>query len=58
VDELEARLLKHGKDIEFYRYDDAGHAFQNFTNTDRYRESASEDAWAKAIAFFDRHLKT
>lgn len=57
VDELEARLRKHGKDIEFQRYDEAGHAFQNFTNADRYREAASEDAWAKAIGFLDRHLK-
>ncbi|MDE0539079.1 MAG: dienelactone hydrolase family protein [Rhodospirillales bacterium] len=57
VDELEAALEAGGKSYEFHRYDGAGHAFQNFANEERYREDASEDAWAKAIAFLDRHLK-
>ena len=51
------RLEAGGKSYEFHRYDGAGHAFQNFANEERYREDASEDAWAKAIAFLDRHLK-
>ncbi len=57
VDALEAALLRHGKRHEFHRYDKAGHAFQNFANPDRFRAEASEDAWAKAIGFLDRHLK-
>ena len=57
VDELEAALEAGGKSYEFHRYDGAGHAFQNFANEERYREDASEDAWTKAVAFLDRHLK-
>ena len=41
----------------FRRYDGAGHAFQNFTNLERYRERQSEDAWAKELEFFQRHLR-
>lgn len=57
VDELEAALKQQGKHAEFHRYDGADHAFQNFASADRYNEAASEDAWEKAIAFLDRHLK-
>jgi carboxymethylenebutenolidase len=41
----------------FYRYDGAGHAFQNFPNEKQYRRQQSEDAWEKVLAFFDQHLK-
>ena len=58
VDELEAAMQRHGKPYEFHRYDGAGHAFQNFANLERFRPEASEDAWAKAIDFLDRHLKS
>ena len=58
VDELEAAMRRHGKDCEFHRYDEAGHAFQNFANPERFRPEASEDAWARAIDFLDRHLKS
>ena len=57
VDELESALRRHGKPHEFHRYDGAGHAFQNFANPDRFRPEASEDAWARAVDFLDRHLK-
>ncbi len=57
VDELENGLEKNGKHFEFHRYDGAGHAFQNFANPERYREAISEDAWGKAIAFLDQHLR-
>jgi carboxymethylenebutenolidase len=56
VDALEAALKENGKAYEFHRYDGAGHAFQNFTNDDRYRPQASEDAWTKAIDFLGRSL--
>ena len=36
-------------------YPDADHAFANPTGT-RYVAEAAEDAWAKTIAFFARHL--
>jgi len=57
VNDYEAALKKAGVSCVFHRYDGAGHAFQSFNNPDRYRERASEDAWKKVLAFFDRHLK-
>jgi len=57
VDELAAALESAGKEFKFHRYDGAGHAFQNFTNEERYRDVQAEDAWTKAIEFLDRHLK-
>ena len=57
VEAYSAALSEAGISHEFHQYDDAGHAFQNFPNEERYREQASEDAWAKCLAFLDEHLK-
>jgi carboxymethylenebutenolidase len=57
VNDYEVALKKAGVPYEFYRYDGAGHGFQDFHDTNRYRKEQSEDAWSKAIAFLDRHLK-
>lgn len=57
VDDYEAALKSAGIAYEFHRYDGAGHAFQNFPTPERYHEQASEDAWAKALTFFDKCLK-
>jgi len=57
VNDYEAALRAAGVRYEFHRYDGAGHAFQNFPAPERYREAASEDAWARALAFLDRHLR-
>ena len=35
---------------------EAGHAFQSFNNSERYRKEANEDAWQKALAFFAQKL--
>ena len=56
VDEYLAALAAAGIDHEFHRDDGAGHGFQDFTNPERYRAEQSEDAWRKAIAFFERQL--
>ena len=56
VDDYEAALRAAGVHREFHRYDGAGHGFQDFNMPQGYREVQSEDAWAKAIDFFDRHL--
>ncbi len=56
VDDYQAALDANGVANEFHRYDGAGHGFQDFTNPERYRESQSEDAWQKALAFFHQHL--
>ena len=58
VDDYEAALREAGVRHEFHRYDGAGHGFQDFTNEERYREAASEDAWQRALAFLHRELGT
>jgi carboxymethylenebutenolidase len=57
VNDYEAALKAAGVSYEFHRYDGAGHGFQDFNDENRYRKAQSEDAWEKAIAFLDRHLK-
>ncbi len=44
-----------GKDLEFYIYRDAAHAFANPSGTE-YNPVAAADAWAKTTAFLDRAL--
>ena len=56
VNDYEAALESNGVTHCFHRYDGAGHGFQDFNNTERYRKAQSEDAWQKALAFFGEHL--
>jgi carboxymethylenebutenolidase len=56
VNDYEAALESNGVAHSFHRYDGAGHGFQDFNNTERYRKAQSEDAWQKALAFFGEHL--
>lgn len=56
VDRIDAELDRLGKEHSFYRYEGAGHAFQNFCNVERYREAATQDSWAKTTAFLHRTL--
>ena len=48
-------LKKLGKNYEFHRYDDAGHAFFNAARI-AYRPEQALDGWAKVDAFFHKHL--
>ena len=57
VDDYDNALARAGVPHSFYRYDGAGHAFQNFPNENQYRQEQSEDAWEKVLAFFDQYLK-
>lgn len=57
VNDYDAALTKAGVEHVFHRYDGAGHAFQSFNNPERYRKEASEDAWAKVLAFLGEKLK-
>ena len=57
VDAYDAALTKAGVEHVFHRYDGANHAFQNQLAPDRYHPQAAEDAWKKALAFFDAKLK-
>ncbi len=58
VNDYEAALKNADVTYEFHRYDGAGHGFQDFHDSNRYRKEQSEDAWDKAIAFLDQHLKS
>lgn len=58
VDRIDAELTRHGKPHEVHRYTGAGHAFLNFMNAERYRPEQAKEAWQKALAFLDRHLKS
>ena len=51
-----AELEKHNKTYEFHMYPGAGHGF-NCNARDSYRPEAAADAWAKAMAWFDKYLK-
>jgi carboxymethylenebutenolidase len=61
VAELERKLDAAGVRYEFHRYV-AQHAFANEAPPDpkvatRYDAKASDTAWKRTVAFFDRHLK-
>jgi carboxymethylenebutenolidase len=53
---IEAELKKQGKTYEFHMYPGCGHGF-HCDGRASYRHEAAKDAWAKTIAWFDRHLK-
>ena len=51
VDKIEAEMKRNGLTVEFHRYADAGHAFQDHTNPERYHQASADDAWQKNLAF-------
>lgn len=53
---LDEELKKHGKHHEFYSYENAGHAFLDFTK-DSYRKHADDASWPRTVEFLSRHLK-
>jgi len=55
---IDAELDRHRKVRESYSYPGAGHAFMNqiTERNNRYRHEAAQDAWAKTLAFFDKHV--
>ncbi|MBQ1482669.1 MAG: dienelactone hydrolase family protein [Erysipelotrichaceae bacterium] len=56
VDETERILKEKGKDIDFYRYDGAGHGIWYYDKP-MYRQAAAMDSFNKALEFFDKYLK-
>jgi carboxymethylenebutenolidase len=56
VDIHEADLKKHGKNYQFYRYDDAGHGIWYY-HTPMYRPQQAMDSWEKTFDFFEEHLR-
>jgi len=57
VAKMAEELTRHNKWFEFHSYRGAGHAFENFTNADRYRARAARAAWGETLAFFEERLK-
>jgi carboxymethylenebutenolidase len=55
VDELEQILKDNGKQYEFHRYDDAGHAFFS-PDRPSYRVAAANDGWERIEGFHATHL--
>jgi len=55
VDRTEAALKRFGKNYEFHRYDQAGHAFFAWYRAN-YRPEQAQDGWKKVFAFFERSL--
>lgn len=53
---MEHELAKLGKDATIVIYPEADHAFANPTGNN-YQAGPAEDAWAKTIAFFAKHLQ-
>lgn len=56
VNKIDAELTRLKKWHEFHRYNNAGHAFQNFW-VERYRERASRASWTEMLAFLTEYLK-
>ena len=56
VDEFRSTLEKLGKTHEVYIYPGAGHAFMH-DGQPSYRPDAARQAWARTLAFLQKHLK-
>ena len=54
---IAGELDKHNKSYEFHSYPGCGHGF-NCNARSSYRPESARDAWAKAMAWFDTHLKS
>ncbi len=57
VDRLDAEMTRLGIAHAFHRFDGAGHAFQDFTDTRRGREPQGAEAWAATLEFLRGALK-
>lgn len=57
VDKLDAELTRLGVRHDFYRYDQTGHAFQNFANPQGFRPGPAQDSWDKTLRFLGDVLK-
>lgn len=57
VEELRAVTAKADYPTSIVRYPDAGHAFANDPASPRYVAQAAVDSWARALDWFDAHLR-
>ena len=51
-----AALRAAGKDVTYFNYEGANHAFNNDTSAERYDKAAADLAWKRTLRFFRRHL--
>ncbi len=59
VKAFEAALKSKGnQSVEFIFYPGAPHAFFSDDRPQVYKKEASDDAWKRCLAFFDKHLKS
>jgi len=54
---LEAKLKEYNKTYEMKFYDGAGHAFNNDTGPN-FNAAAAQDAWPRAVAWFNKYLRS
>jgi carboxymethylenebutenolidase len=54
---FEEALKKANIEYTLYRYEGAGHAFNNDSNPERYNKEAAELAWKRTIEFFKNKLE-
>jgi len=51
-----AALRAAGKNVTYFNYEGANHAFNNDTSAERYNKQAADLAWTRTLRFFKRHL--
>lgn len=56
IKRLQSEMNAHNVKCDFHIFENAGHAFQDFSRPDVYRKDASEEAWTELIAFLQRTL--
>ncbi len=56
IKRLQSEMKAHNVKCDFHIYEDAGHAFQDFSRPDMYRKDASEKAWTELLTFLQRTL--
>lgn len=49
-------LRQAGKNVTYFNYEGANHAFNNDTSAERYNKAAADLAWQRTVRFFRRHL--
>lgn len=54
---LEEAMKTYGRSFEYRIYPGAPHAFNNDTSPQSYREGAAQEAWARTLEFFRKHLQ-
>jgi carboxymethylenebutenolidase len=57
VELFEKTMKNISRRVDIKIYDGAGHGFGNPDNKDTYQPEAAADAWARSVAFLNKHLK-